>query len=474
MRMRRSVLLLLAAAACGEPSAVRVSPTDRFVFPATVATTSYRDAQGQDATALLVASGNYDLNYDGATGGTVLSVDPALATDGGSAGRAGGELVPLGAGAHVGSFVGQLAVVDATTCPGTGTASRPPVALVATRFANEIWRLPMGLDGTLGPCSGSDCTASVDARLRDPFGVALACRADGLRRSAFVGYLRSGIGDAGNKTGWLAELDLDDPAAPARVIEVGAAAVSGLAYDDRTDRLFVLGQPLLSAPIFVLDLTTCPDGLAACATPAISAVDLNPLSPGLDLQSIALSNHQDGLTRRAYVSARVYDASLASLLGARPAADADALLLVVDLEERPDGGPSLQVLRWVRIGTGASQVRVLPVRTPAAGGAPRRDVVVVSSTTEGVIAVYDDEQGAVARVVPVDGATGSPEVGRAPYGLAVDPRPVASADGPAARVYVAASQQAVVGIVDVPLDAPGKAHALRDASGALVRIGGLQ
>ena len=31
------------------------------------------------------------VNYDGATGGTVLSVDPALATDGGSASRTGGE-----------------------------------------------------------------------------------------------------------------------------------------------------------------------------------------------------------------------------------------------------------------------------------------------------------------------------------------------------------------------------------------------
>jgi len=44
-----------------------------------------------------------------------------------------------------------------------------------------------------------------------------------------------------------------------------------------------------------------------------------------------------------------------------------------------------------------------------------------------------------------------------------------------ARVYVAASRTQQVGIIDVPLSSPGQAHVLRDgATGALVRIGGLQ
>ena len=89
-------LSLLALAACGEPSAVRTTPTDRFAFPSAVAVT----ARASGGTALVVASGNFDLAYDGPNGGTVLSVDPSdwdpVAGTGGSAGRPGGELVPFG------------------------------------------------------------------------------------------------------------------------------------------------------------------------------------------------------------------------------------------------------------------------------------------------------------------------------------------------------------------------------------------
>ncbi len=475
--MRWLASLLLVLVACGESSAARVTPTDRFIFPASVAVTAR-----PGGSALLVASGNYDLTYDGATGGTVLSVDPALAPAG-SAGLAGGALRKLGEGAHVGSLVGELAVVDAATCPGWGTAGEAPVALVTTRFADQIWRLPLGLDGTLGPCQGSGCTVDVAPQFHDPFGLTLACRADGLRRSAFVSYMRTASVSGSGAIGWLAELDLDDPAAPARPIKVdtdvffGTAGFAGMAYDGRADRLFALGQRVLTAEVFILDLAPCPPqaALATCPLPIVSVVDLYPALGGLDLQAIALSNHQDGLGRRAYVTARVYDPTLAALLRGRPSNDMGAVLLVLDLEEDLTGRPSLRVLRVVPIGLGASQVRVLPVRAPAAvGGLPRRDVVVVSSATEGVVTVYDDQE-AVARTIPIDGTTGAPEAGRSPFGLAVDPTLYGTAAAPVARVYVAAVQQALVSVLEVPLDSPGQAHALRDpATGALVRIGGLK
>jgi hypothetical protein len=469
--MRWLALPLLALAACGEPAAARVTPTDRFAFPTSVELTSRVDGGG---TALVVASGNFDLTYDGATGGTLLSVDPALAADGGSAIAGGGALVRLGEGAHVGSFVGQVAVVDAASCAGTGTAARPPEVLVTTRFADQVWRVPLGLDGALDACSGAGCTVPVDARLHDPFGLTLACRPDGQRRSAFVSYLRTAQLDTGVVAGWLTEVDLDAPGALARTIAVGPYALAGMAYDDRTDRLFVLGLPVLAAPIYTLDLAPCPAGVAACPTPSVAVVDLANAMAGLELQAIALSNHQAGLGRRAYVSARVYDAALAARLGGRPSADVAAVLLVLDLEEDARGFPALRVLRIVPIGLGPSQVKVLPVRAPLGGTVPRRDVVVVTSSVDGVVTVFDDEQGQVVRIIPLDGSTGAPEAGRSPFGLAAERLAGATPAEDVARVYVAAYQANVVSVVDVPLDVPGQAHALRDAAGTLIRIGGLQ
>jgi len=462
--------LALALAACGEPSAVRLPPTDRFVHPATLAVT----ARQGGGTALVVASGNYDLSYDGAEGGTVLSlpVRPDLPLDGGSARPGGGAFVPLGEGARVASFAGELVVADQDTCPIAGAGPQPPEALLATRFANQVWRLPLGVDGSLAPCTAADCTVTLDRVLKDPFGMALACRADRTRRSAFVGYQREAvIGDSG-LTGWVAQIDLDDPTAPARPIALGAEAMSGMAYDAVADRLYVLGRPLLSAPVHLLDLTPCPAGLAACAKPVVTTLDLSAAMNGLDLQSIALSNPQPGLGRRAYVSARLYDANLAALIGVRPGTDLGAVLLVLDVEEGLGGVPRFRVLDMVDVALGSSQVRVLPVRA-AVAGLPQRDVVVVSGDTEGVLTVYDDEQGRVVRVIPISQSTGAPQVGRGPYGLAALRRP--PPDDGVARVYVAASQQGVVSIVDVPLAAPDHAETLRDgATGPLIRIGGLQ
>lgn len=470
--MRRLALLsVLALAACGEPSAVKITPTDRFALPASVALT----ARQGGGSALLVASGNYDLTYDGATGGTVLSVDPALAADGGSARSGGGALVRYGAGAHVGSFAGELAVADQATCPvldanGVQVPGQAPVALLTTRFADQVWRLPVGLDGAVEPCSGAACTATIDRNLHDPFNLTLACR--GHRRSAFVGYMRTASLNGITEEGWLAEVDLDAPSAPARTIPVGIAPLAGMAHDAQTDRLYVLTQQLLAARVYVLDLPPCSASAADCPPPPNDKfVDLWFSVPGLDPQSIALSNPQPGLGRRAYLSARVYDASLAALIGVRPSGDLDAVLLVLDLEEDLTGRPSLKVLQIVAgLGLGPSQVRVLPVRAPVAG-APRRDAVVVSSTVEGVVTIYDDETGEV-RFIPIDSETGAPEAGRAGFGLAVEK--LAGVTPEVARVYVAASQQDVVGLIDVPLDAPATAKVLRDAGGTLIRIGGLK
>jgi hypothetical protein len=122
------------------------------------------------------------------------------------------------------------------------------------------------------------------------------------------------------------------------------------------------------------------------------------------------------------------------------------MLFVLDLEEGPYGDLRARLVRMVDVAVGASEIRVLP---PRAG---RRDLVAMTATDDGVLAIYDDDAGALARVFGRDPATGAPEVGRQPFGLAVQ-----DLGGAVARVFVGSFGQAVVSAVDVPLDAPDAA-----------------
>jgi hypothetical protein len=483
--MRRLLALLVVLAACNEPLAVRAPPTDRFVFPTALAVTAHGTG-----SALLVASSNLDLLYDGATGGTVLSVNPRLQADGGSAGT-NGVLVKLPAdgGARIGSYAGQLVVADPGTCPGT--AAGQTTALVASRYSRELYALPL-VDGALSACTGPTCTVGLSPALHDPYAVTLACRADGSRRSVFVSFLETADLDGyGSGISWLEEHDLDrlnDPLdLPRRTLSVGTGPVIDVAYDAQADRLFALSRPqTLSAPIQIVDLPACEvDPTPPLGTPATGAcqaaifsVDLFSQLRGVDPQAIALSTPQPGLGRRAYVAARIYDPELAVLIGARPPGDLAGALLVLDLEPDLTGQPSLTILRSVTVGLGASQVRVLPAcPSPGTCPAPRRDVVVLTSSQSGELTVYDDETEQVVRVIALDQGTGIPQAGRAPFALAVEPSFTAPVDplDPVARVYVAAFQQSVVSLLDVHILTPGQADLVRDASsGAPVRIGGLQ
>jgi hypothetical protein len=485
--MRRFAVLLLALSACSETSVSQAPPMDRFLFPVSLAATP-----AGSRTALLVASSNYDLHYDGASGGTVLSVDPALQADGGSAGLDHG-LVKWGEGVRIGSFAGQMVAADSRSCPGLGAGAR---LLVPTRYDGVLNVLPLAADGSIQPCPATGCKAALDPLLHDPWSVTLACRQevrrDATRRSVFLSYQETAdkLGYAAG-SGWLEEFDLDDLSQPGRTLVVGATPILDAAYDASRDRLVAVGRArFLTAPMFVVDLPPCRiDGspragtaaTGACPQPQVHSTDVDSLLPGADVQAVALSNPQAGLGRRAYVAARLYDPALGAILGGRPGSDVSAALLVMDLEDNLQGRPALTILRIVPVGLGAAQVRVLPQRPPLPGGAPRRDLVVVSSSTEGVLTVYDDDEEVVARAIHLEPATGAPQGGRLPFGLALDPGDPAVLGTPLApvsRVYVAAYEQSVVSLLDVPLLAPGQAHLVRSGAdgltGTLVRIGGLQ
>jgi hypothetical protein len=189
---------------------------------------------------------------------------------------------------------------------------------------------------------------------------------------------------------------------------------------------------------------------------------------GLELRGIALAHEVPGApVRRAYVSARIYDAAASQSAGGR-VGDFDGLLLVVDLAEDASGGLVLDVVDELPIGYGAADVRVLPQRFDPITGAPRPDVVAALAADDGVVWIYDDETG--ARVaIGRSPKTGAPSVGPVPWGLAVDPEVLPGTN--VARVYAGSFQESFVTPIDVPLDDPGAAAVAVDASLAPRRIG---
>jgi hypothetical protein len=461
---RIGLLLVLALSACSENLPHTQPPMDHFFFPAGLALTP---VAGGNQQALLVVSANFDLRYDRQAGATLLSVDPRLDAAGGSTGRPDQALVKFGSGAQLGSYAGPVAIADANTCTKLAGGAR---AFVASRYTRKLYQFPLGAGGAVDPCpAGATCEVALATDLLDPAAVGLACQADGKRQSVFVGYLRAPAKDGfAAETAWLSEFDLGNLAAAPRTFPLGLGPVGDMAYDALTDRLYAVGRYAgLTAPLFILDLPSCKssdqvttDNPNGCQAPRVQTVDLYGSLAGAELAGIALSNPRPGRPRRAYVSVRLYDEGYANAIRARPPFDVGGALMVIDLEENAFGRTLAKVLSVIPIGLGAGAVRVLPVRPGLA------DLVVVPCSGDGTIQLYDDEAGAVVRVVGLDETTGAPEAGHVPYAAAVEDR------GTEALVYVASFRDWTVSVLKVPMADPTSADLLRDPiSNKPLRIG---
>lgn len=412
MRRFASVALVLVAA-CGEALNVEPGPTRAFYRPTGI------DVYGG---SLVVASSNFDLRYDGATGGSVIAVDPLSPAAGYPA------LAPWLGGVNIESFAGELAVADPARC-----AIPSALALVPARGADVLYRIPLAADGA--PSCGDGCALSLRGHdFTDPFAVTVAC-GPGLAR-AYVGYLRSVGGNS-----WLTQIDLTkaDLGADGAVQHTarGLGQMRGFAYDPVAKRLYV-AQTATSASAAIRWIELSND----CR---IDATELEggcrggvvPLPPGLEAHGIALGN---GNPRRMYVAVRIFDTSAAAAAGVR-VGDLDGLLLVADLADDFAGQTRLQVVKEISMGYGLTALRLLPARSG------KRDVVAVLAADDGVLWLFDDETDALA-AIGREAVTGHPRVGGAPYGLAVDP----TARGGVVRVYVGSFAEDFVIPIDVPLD----------------------
>lgn len=113
-------------------------------------------------------------------------------------------------------------------------------------------------------------------------------------------------------------------------------------------------------------------------------------------------------------------------------------LIVISIDDPDSAGPLLNVVRAVSLPDGANEIQVIP--RPG-----RSDLVAVTCTTGGVLALYDDDVGDL--VAQVQG------VGLQSFGIAVASRP------PGARIFVGNFSDGRVTVIDVAdVDRPHEAR----------------
>ncbi|HSB20379.1 MAG TPA: hypothetical protein VLD85_10255 [Anaeromyxobacteraceae bacterium] len=433
-------------AGCNDASRSAVPPLDRFHYPIGMALRHALDGctsgpgcstcQGGTPgcrTLLYVASSNFDLSYDPDTGGSLMAVDPDAAVH-------RQPLRSVGPPVLMGSFAGELALLDEASCPGWEDGTRQPLALVASRSLNLLYAMPLASDGA--PSCGAGCTAPLAIGLGDPFGVTVTCRTGpggAPEASAWIAYQSTP-----SATAWLTEVPLQQPLEPLAPVTLGAAPVYESVYDPLRDRLYLTSRFYSAAftPIRHVDL--------GFPTATQDPIRLDLAVPGSEATGIAISS--DGT--RAYVALRLYEPGLAQF--GRPP-DIGGALAVLDLTDIPAGGPSGRLLRLVPLGLGPAEVRA--VARPG-----MRDLVAVTCTAGPSLYLYDDELGAVARAIGLDESTGTPLLGRQPFGLAVESPWWKSAAAPSAvRFFVASFDQSFVSVVE--LDDPA-----RPASADVLRV----
>jgi hypothetical protein len=413
--VRRLVwLTLLAGAACSEISAVDAGPTSSFYRPT---------GMGVVAGKLVVASSNGDLLYDTSTGGSVISVDPAIDRGDGKAG--------LVDGFNIQSFAGEMAIADPAACPDMVAQFPQPLGILPVRGENLVYLLQVDGGGGVH-CDGCDLVIGGTEHV-DPYFAGIAC-GNGIAR-AFVAYLRSSTGAA-----WISQLDLTKPVSDPAFLQsspYGTGNIRAFAYDAALRRVYFAVSGLgIGAELLWVDLGggcllgdptagACPTGFAQ-------------LPAGLEATGVALSTPDVAFAhRRAYVIARVVDSAISTTT------TTDGVLLVADLVDDVTGITRLQIVDQIPVGAGPIKVAVLP-RTASRAG--KRDVVAVLSADDGVVWLIDDETG-VRTSIGRD-ANGHPKVGGAPANLVVDP----VVQGTTAHLYVASFQESFVVQIEVPVD----------------------
>lgn len=488
------VVALATLAACGEQTQFFAAPTDRFFFPTGLALRHVERVPGACAagggvegcqTQLFVASSNADLRYEPASGGTLVSLDVDVAVAHSLPGAAAPTSQALGAQngllgvATIGSLAGEVTVLDAATCPGWGGG---PQVLVPTRGQGLLHRLSVADSGALTCATACAVPMTVFSNLgalqvKDPWQVVLACGnfppdaggAPVARALGFATYL-----NVESTLGALGELQLDkldnaDDSAKPVLRTLGVSPTRSAVFDPASTRLFAT-QGFASLGVSPLRWLTL-----AAPEAGYHARNFAPVFGAAAIRTMALSTDR----KRAYLGLGLYDPLLAASGAALPVYDVGTALAVVDLTDNATGDPSFRVLDLEDrfIGRGIAEMAVLP--RPAGAS---HDVVAVTSTEDGTLALYEVDDAGSGQVVNVLGhcqvtATdpanqnapqpcppGAPLLGKQPFGLAVealapaaDPNPPPGSPGRSlVRLFVGSFDRGWVNVVTVDPSNPGE------------------
>lgn len=429
-------LVLLLGVSCTKDPEPRPPPQTRFVYPSGLV---HRDVPGKTNGVLYVASANFDRCFDT---GSVIALDldtvgadrTGLPAFGRPVSASGPVQIPdLNVGSEsyvqIQSFAGQMAVWT----PADGA----PRLFVPTRAEGSYLNAVDVTDGDLTlRCAqgGTNCLngalslAKVPGevaghpRAASPIGVAVAPDAP----EVWVTHTQAADSPERSSTNvetYVARVPADTLAVTAadfstvgsQDLNYGAthAAAVGKRYVYVTGRALTLVDGTTRATDFLVRLVDRTNLARAPRDPNLGAAFRT-----LEGRGLVLSADES----RLYVVARAPDT-----------------LLVVDVTGAETDSPSLTVVNAVPLPSGADQVALIPREQTS--GVRRGDLVAVTCSGGGVVALFDEEVGQV--VAQVGG------VGVQPFGLAVDRR------GIGARLFASNFGDGRIAVLDIPdLDIP--------------------
>jgi len=438
------ILALLLTAACGPGIAPRPPLNDRFYFPSGIWFQAFSPADRKGY--LYVASANYDKRYDsGAVSVVNLSSVTGLPEVGTLPAVDGGPAVPLeltDLGSDVSqvliqSFAGEMA---AYLMPSGGIR-----LFVPTRAEGDLLEIVDAQGSTLTCLHGGtnciDPTLSLTAlenvgdgkpRAPEPIGVAVSSSSG--NDDVFVTHLKAA--DSPPKTNLLQETYVVDLSAinpviaPSSFVSLGLTSLFGAGPSTSSvaigSRYAYLSARYISASgtmIFVLDRQS------KVTDPVTMRTSMTLYNPGLEASYLTLESRGVALGKnetRLYVAGRSPDS-----------------LVVANILPPSGGVPNLRVARAVSLPDGPNQVKVI-------SRPPRGDLVVVTSSTAGVVSIYDDDVGRL--VSQING------VGSQPFGIAVQPADPGGRYPNVARVFVSNFGDGRVAVIDVDVVQPEKSR----------------
>lgn len=448
-----SVFLVLSLTACPEPAAYTGPPVDRFYYPTGLV---HVDRPGLEEGVLFVANANFDKRYS--TGSvTAVRLDalglPRFGAAGGALPTIGDLKVRQASVVQVASFTGELAALE-TSADGLrlfvpSRSEGDTFQAIDARFETDgqVTLSCVLPPGASADASRTDCTATAPSltkfefdegglpRASVPFGVATRpracqvaddCLTPGLdvARACVGGICRATDGDVFGDV-WVTHLtQVDTPLGSGSDQRAYAVRLDSDRLEVTKDSYVDLGGGGGSSVALGARWAYVSGRLVASGVPAqmVRLVDRAGLvwHEGLEAgfrvaegRGIALSSDE----KRVYLAGHLPDS-----------------LLVLSVTGAETASPSLAVVRAVPLPDGANEVRVIP--RPG-----RSDLVAVTCTTGGVLALYDDDVGDL--VAQVQG------VGLQSFGLAVASRP------PGARLFVGNFSDGRVAVIDIDdLDRP--------------------